>query len=199
MRSIQPQQISQRTRSGSWAGWRFEVSLIVRPRLTLVTQASFCPMNRALTRSFRTRDDYRPLSTLSRRIKETATGSWARPLTPGELSPKNGGSKSNQNLYHLLFWAVIASWQNRNTEVRAFSRRRFEETTMDALLERKITAAQRWRILNDLMDEFEWVHGRPLRTFENFKHGWRQRADGEQCARGSKTSCFVVHCAQSAD
>ena len=40
---------------------------------------------------------------------------------------------------------------------------------MDALLERKITAAQRWRILNDLMDEFEWVHGRPLHSFEEFR------------------------------
>ena len=46
---------------------------------------------------------------------------------------------------------------------------------MDALLEREITAAQRWRILTELMDEFEWVHGRPLRTFECYEHGWRQR------------------------
>jgi hypothetical protein len=53
---------------------------------------------------------------------------------------------------------------------------------MDALLEREMTTAQRWRILTELMDEFEWVHGRPLRTFEEFR-AWLATASGRRAMR----------------
>jgi hypothetical protein len=48
---------------------------------------------------------------------------------------------------------------------------------MDASLEREITATQRWRILTDLMDEFEGVHGRPLHTFDEFR-AWLSTVSG---------------------
>jgi hypothetical protein len=48
---------------------------------------------------------------------------------------------------------------------------------MDASLEREITATQRWRILTELLDEFEWVHGRPLHTFDEFR-AWLSTVSG---------------------
>ena len=53
---------------------------------------------------------------------------------------------------------------------------------MDALLEREINDAQRWRIITQLMDEFEWVYGRPLHTFEEFQ-AWLATASGRRAVR----------------
>ena len=53
---------------------------------------------------------------------------------------------------------------------------------MDALLEREITAVQRWRRLTELIDEFEWAHGRPLHTFEEFQE-WLATASGRRAVR----------------
>ena len=53
---------------------------------------------------------------------------------------------------------------------------------MDALLEREITTARRWRRITDLMDEFELVHGRPLHTFEEFQ-AWLTTASGRRAVR----------------
>ena len=52
----------------------------------------------------------------------------------------------------------------------------------DAVLEKEISAAQRWRILTELMDEFESVHGRPLHTIEEFK-AWLATASGRRAVR----------------
>ena len=57
---------------------------------------------------------------------------------------------------------------------------------MNAQPEREITAARRWRILTELMDEFERVHGRPLHTFEEFQ-AWLATASGRRAVR-SRTS-----------
>jgi hypothetical protein len=53
---------------------------------------------------------------------------------------------------------------------------------MDARPEREITATQRWRILTELLDEFEWVHGRPLHTFEEFQ-AWLATPSGRRAVR----------------
>jgi hypothetical protein len=63
---------------------------------------------------------------------------------------------------------------------------------MDALLEREITAAQRWRILTELMDELNGCMADLCAPSRNFEHGWRQRVGGEQCAGKSGTSWLAV-------
>ena len=95
---------------------------------------------------------------------------------------KLAGSKATKNSIICYFGPLLRLGKTENTGVRAFSRRRIEETTMDASLEREITAAQRWQILTDLMDEFERVHGRPLHTFEEFQ-AWLTTASGRRAVR----------------
>jgi hypothetical protein len=108
-------------------------------------------------------------------LKGAATGAG---LTRRGLANGQRG-KSNQKLYHLLFWdSVLANYQG-GVPFRVGVLRR---PTMDALLEREITAAQRWRILTELMDEFEWVHGRPSHTFEEFQ-AWLATASGRRAVR----------------
>jgi len=90
---------------------------------------------------------------------------------------KLAGSKATKNSIICYFGPLLRLGKTENTGVRAFSRRRIEETTMDASLEREITAAQRWRILTGLMDD-----GRPLHTFEEFQ-AWLTTASGRRAVR----------------
>jgi hypothetical protein len=91
-------------------------------------------------------------------------------------------AKATKNSIICYFGPLLRLGKTETQGVQAFSRRRIEENTVDASLEREITAAQRWRILTDLMDEFEWVHGRPLRTFEEFR-AWLATASGRRAMR----------------
>ena len=91
-------------------------------------------------------------------------------------------AKATKNSIICYFGPLLRFGKTETQGYGAFSRRRIGENTVDALLEREITAAQRWRILTDLMDEFEWVHGRPLRTFEEFR-AWLATASGRRAMR----------------